>query len=239
MPRRARIQLPGFPVHLIQRGNNRSACFYAEEDYRFYLDHLNEQAAKHGCTLHAYCLMTNHVHLLLTPEKDDSLGKLMKALGQRYVQYVNRTYRRSGTLWEGRFRSCLLQQEAYVLACYRYIELNPVRACMVEHPAEYRWSSYRANAQGEEGCISPHSLYLALGQQSEVRHAAYRELFRHELEPGLVDEIRQATNGNFVLGDGRFAAEVERMLGRRVVRGKPGRPFKKSSPPPASGELFA
>lgn len=239
MPRRARIQLPGVPVHLIQRGNNRSACFYADEDYRFYLDHLTEQAQKHGCTLHAYCLMTNHVHLLLTPAKADSLGRLMKALGQRYVQYVNRTYRRSGTLWEGRFRSCLLQEEAYVLACYRYIELNPVRACMVEHPADYRWSSYRANAQGEEGCISPHPLYLALGQQTEERHAAYRELFRYELEPELVDEIRQATNGNFVLGDGRFAAEVERMLGRRVARGKPGRPFKKSPPSPASGELFA
>lgn len=239
MPRRARILLPGVPVHLIQRGNNRSACFYAEEDYRFYLDHLNEQAAKHGCTIHAYCLMTNHVHLLLTPEKDDSLGKLMKALGQRYVQYVNRTYRRSGTLWEGRFRSCLLQQEAYVLACYRYIELNPVRACMVEHPAEYRWSSYRANAQGEESSIVPHPLYLALGQQIEERHAAYRELFRYELERGVIDEIRQATNGNYALGDGRFAAEVERMLGRRVVRGKPGRPFKKPPGLSASGELLA
>lgn len=239
MPRRARILLPGVPVHLIQRGNNRSACFYAGEDYLFYLDHLNEQAAKHACQIHAYCLMTNHVHLLLTPGKTDSLGKLMKALGQRYVQYVNRTYRRSGTLWEGRFRSCLLQEDAYVLACYRYIELNPVRACMVEHPAEYRWSSYRVNAQGEEGCIAAHALYLALGSQEDERRSAYRELFRHELDPGLIDEIRQATNGNFVLGDERFAAEVERVLGRRVARGKPGRPFKKPPPPPASGELFA
>jgi putative transposase len=144
MPRRARIQLPGVPVHLIQRGNNRSACFYADEDYRFYLDHLTEQATKHRCAIHAWCLMTNHVHLLVTPRHADSLSRLMKALGQRYVQYINRTYRRSGTLWEGRFRSCLLQEEAYVLACYRYIELNPVRACLVAHPAEYRWSSYRA-----------------------------------------------------------------------------------------------
>lgn len=240
MPRRARLLVPGVPVHLIQRGNNRSACFYADEDYRFYLDHLAEQAAKHDCAIHAWCLMTNHVHLLLTPRHADSLGRLMKALGQRYVQYVNRTYRRSGTLWEGRFRSCLLQEEAWVLACYRYIELNPVRAGTVEHPAEYRWSSYRANAQGEVGnLLAPHRLYLALAPEDEARREAYRELFRHELEPGRVDEIRQATNGNFVLGDSRFAAEVERMLGRRAVRGKAGRPFKKSPPPPVSGELFA
>ena len=230
MPRRARILLPGVPVHLIQRGNNRSACFYADEDYRFYLDHLAEQASNHGCAVHAYCLMTNHVHLLLTPQTESSLGGLMKALGQRYAQYVNRTYRRSGTLWEGRFRSCLLQEEAYVLACYRYIELNPVRAGMVAHPAEYRWSRYRANAQGEAvEWLAPHALYLGLGLDAESRFAAYRDLFRHELEPGLVDEICQATNGNFALGDGRFVAEIEQMLGRRVTRGKPGRPFKMPS----------
>jgi putative transposase len=238
MPRRARILLPGVPVHLIQRGNNRTACFYADEDYQFYLDHLAEQAARHGCAVHAYCLMTNHVHLLLTPQRENSLGRMMKGLGQRYVQYVNRTYRRSGTLWEGRFRSCLLQEEAYVLACYRYIELNPMRAGMVEHPAEYRWSSYRANAQGESAAvITPQTLYLALGSDALDRQVAYRELFRYELEPGTVDEIRQATNGNYALGDGRFAAEVERMLGRRVTRGKPGRPFK--APPPPSADLFA
>lgn len=233
MPRRARIILPGVPVHLIQRGNNRTACFFADEDYRFYLDNLAEQAVKHGCAVHAYCLMTNHVHLLLTPQRDSSLGGMMKALGQRYVQYVNRTYRRSGTLWEGRFRSCLLQEEAYVLACYRYIELNPVRAGIVEHPAEYRWSSYRANAQGELApWLTAQALYLALGKDEDACRGTYRELFRHELEPGMVDEIRQATNGNFALGDGRFAAEVERMLGRRAVRGKPGRPCKKLPPSP-------
>lgn len=238
MPRRARLLVPGVPVHLIQRGNNRSACFYADEDYRFYLDHLAEQAAKHGCTLHAGCLMTNHVHLLLTPQQENSLGGMMKALGQRYVQYVNRTYRRSGTLWEGRFRSCLLQDEAYVLACYRYIEMNPVRAGMVQHPADYRWSSYRANAQGDaDAMLVPQALYLGLGSDADARQAAYRELFRHELEPGMVDKIRQATNGNYALGDGRFVAEVERMLGRRVTRGKPGRPLK--SPPPVSADLFA
>ncbi len=238
MPRRARILLPGVPVHLIQRGNNRSACFYAEEDYRFYLDHLAEQAGKHGCDVHAYCLMTNHVHLLLSPRETGSLGGLMKGLGQRYVQYVNRTYGRSGTLWEGRFRSCLLQDEAYVLACYRYIELNPVRAGMVEHPGEYRWSSYRANAQGVPAAwLVPQPLYMGLSGDEESRRASYRDLFRYELEPGTVDDIRQATNGNYALGDGRFVAEVERMLGRRVTRGKPGRPARQ--PQPVADELFA
>ncbi len=128
MPRRARLAIAGIPWHIIQRGNNRSACFYDDVDYRKYLDLLEEQAHKHGCLVHAYALMTNHVHLLVTPERKDSAALMMKNLGQRYVQYINRTYCRSGTLWEGRFRSCLAQSEAYVLACYRYIELNPVRA---------------------------------------------------------------------------------------------------------------
>lgn len=138
MPRRPRLALPNVPLHIIQRGNNRQACFYAEEDYRIYLDWLREYADKTDCHVHAYVLMTNHVHLLISAARPDSPGGLMKALGQRYVQYVNRAYRRSGTLWEGRFRSCLAQEDRYLLACQRYIELNPVRANMVEHPAEYR-----------------------------------------------------------------------------------------------------
>jgi putative transposase len=221
------VSLPQVPLHLIQRGNNRQACFFADEDYRFYLDWLTDHAGKAGCRVHAYVLMTNHVHILLTADRAEGPGALMKALGQRYVQYVNRVYRRSGTLWEGRFRSCPAQEEAYLLACMRYIELNPVRAGMVAHPGEYRWSSYRANAQGEaDGLVSQHALYAALGQDAADRQAAYRELFRHELEPGLVDEIRRATNGNFALGDSRFAEQIGAMLGRRVVPGKSGRPRK-------------
>ncbi len=155
----------------------------------------------------------------------------MKALGQRYVQYMNRTYRRSGTLWEGRFRSCLTQEEAYLLACQRYIELNPVRADMVAHPAEYRWSSYRANAQGEaDALLKPHPLYEALGCDVASRQAAYRELFRYELEPGLVDEIRRATNGNYALGNEDFAAQVTAALGRRAAPGKSGRPRRMQKP---------
>lgn len=230
MPRRARVSLPGVPLHLIQRGNNRSACFFADEDYQFYLQHLAEQADKHGCAVHAWCLMTNHVHLLLTPCEAESAGLMMKGLGQRYVQYINRTYRRSGTLWEGRFRSCLVQDDGYLLSCYRYIEMNPVRAGMVAHPAEYRWSSYRANAQTEQQRLcTPHPFYDALGDSVEARAMGYRELFRHELDPALVDQLRTATNGNYALGTQRFAEEVERALGRRVTPGAPGRPRKEAN----------
>ncbi len=237
MPRRARLVLPNVPLHIIQRGNNRQACFFADEDYRFYLDWLAEHASKSGCQVHAYVLMTNHVHLLISAERAEAPGALMKVLGQRYVQYVNRAYRRSGTLWEGRFRSCLTQEESYLLACQRYIELNPVRAGMVGHPAEYRWSSYRANAQGEaDALVKPHSLYEALGSDAASRQAAYRELFRHDLEPGLVDEIRRATNGNFALGNERFAAQVSSALGKRVVPGQSGRPRK--TPEPETGNLY-
>ena len=231
IPRRARIVLPGVPLHLIQRGNNRQACFFADEDYRFYLDWLTEYATKTGCRIHAYMLMTNHVHLLVSADQSEAPGALMKALSQRYAQYVNRVYRRSGTLWEGRFRSCPIQEETYLLACQRYIELNPVRAAMVAHPAEYRWSSYRAHAQGENNALlCPHPLYDALGIDAPSRQAAYRELFRYALDPGVVDEIRKATNGNFLLGDTRFGADVAAALGRRVQPGKSGRPRKSPAP---------
>ena len=225
MPRRARLALAGIPWHIIQRGNNRSACFYARDDYHRYLGTLHQQAIKHGCRIHAYCLMTNHVHLLVTPERVDSASLMMKHLGQRYVQYINRTYHRSGTLWEGRFRSCLAQDETYVLACYRYIELNPVRACMVDHPADYPWSSYRFNGQGmADELLTPHPEYVALGASSEAGCRNYRALFRTHMEPGLIDEIRQATNGNFVLGNERFSREIAEMLQRRVTPNRAGRP---------------
>lgn len=225
MPRRARLSVAGIPWHIIQRGNNRSVCFYAEEDYQFYLGCLKEKAEEFGCKVHAYVLMTNHVHLLLTPEKIDSASLLMKNLGQRYVQYINRTYRRSGTLWEGRFRSCLAQSEGYVLACYRYIELNPVRAGMVNHPADYKWSSYRANAGGEENnLLFPHEQYVEISHKEDSRRKAYKGLFDAHLDDSVINGIREATNGNYVLGNERFQEEIEKMLGRRVTRGIAGRP---------------
>lgn len=239
MPRRPRLTLPNVPLHVIQRGNNRQTCFYADEDYSFYLEWLGEYASKNDCQIHAYALMTNHVHLLISCNASNGLAAMMKALGQRYVQYINRTYRRSGSLWEGRFRSCLTQEEAYLFACQRYIELNPVRAGMVVHPGEYRWSSYRANAQGEANLlISKHLLYLALGRDEAERLAAYRELFRHELEPGIVDAIRMATNGNFALGDTRFGKQISSALGRRAIPGQSGRPKKMAAPEPGEAILI-
>ncbi|MDD2834508.1 MAG: transposase [Methylotenera sp.] len=225
MPRRPRVILPNVPQHIIQRGNNRQACFYANEDYLSYLEGLKEYSDKTECKIHAYALMTNHVHLLVSAGKVEAIAAMMKALGQRYVQYVNKMHQRTGTLWEGRYKSCPIQAETYLLACQRYIELNPVRANMVSHSAEYRWSSYAANAQGADSkIIQQHILYQALGLDSASRQAAYRELFRFQLDVGLVDEIRKATNGNYALGNDLFTAQIAQTLGRRVTAGKAGRP---------------
>ena len=221
--------LPGVAVHIIQRGNNRQACFYRNSDYRNYLTWLEEYAEVSGCQIHAYCLMTNHVHLLLTGKSVEGPGLLMKRLGQRYVQYINRKYRRSGTLWEGRYRSCLVSEDHDLLGCYRYIEMNPIRAGMVAHPAEYQWSSYRANAQGEaSSLINPHIHYLQLGQEECGRIQSYRALFRNYLDSKVIEQIRQSTNGNYALGSSRFEREVSAALGRRAKRGKAGRPFSRS-----------
>ena len=145
MPRKPRMFLAGVPCHIIARGNNRSVCFYADADYLFYLECLNDACIKYGTVIHAYVLMTNHVHLLITPSTTSAIPKVMQSVGRRYVQYINKTYRRSGTLWEGRYKASSVDAEAYLLACYRYIELNPVRANMVKQPIEYRWSSYAVN----------------------------------------------------------------------------------------------
>jgi putative transposase len=238
MPRRARLRVAGLPLHIIQRGNNRTACFFADEDYALYLQHLKELAHKFRCAVHAYVLMTNHVHLLLTPARRDSASLLMKHLGQRYVQYVNRTYRRSGTLWEGRFRSSIVQEGAYLLRCHRYIELNPVRAGMAKHPGEYRWSSYCSNGEGRASpLLKPHAEYLALGVKEHERLAAYQALFRTELDPKELDEIRFAASGGFALGNERFKAEISAMLGRRAAPGVSGRP-KTSDERSNAGELL-
>lgn len=229
MPRRARLRLADIPLHIIQRGNNRGACFVGDFDYGVYLEHLGELAPTYSCEIHAYVLMTNHVHLLLTPRRPDGASLLMKHLGQRYVQYVNRVYRRSGTLWEGRFRSSLVQADTYLLRCQRYIELNPVRARMVESPAAYRWSSYGPNALGvRDRLVVPHPVYLALGNDEASRRAAYLELFRNELEPTQLDEIRASANAGYALGGERFRKKIEAALGRRAAPGKAGRPVRKA-----------
>jgi putative transposase len=150
MPRKSRFNLVGLPQHVIQRGNNREPCFFDKSDYSRYLEDVKSSAKKFNCRIHAYVLMTNHVHMLVTPMAEYAVSEMMQSLGRRYVRYINKTYKRTGTLWEGRFKASLIDSEQYLLSCIRYIELNPVRASMVEHPGEYQWSSYPINAQNQK-----------------------------------------------------------------------------------------
>ena len=226
--------LPGVAVHAIQRANNRAACFFTDEDRAFYLCHLSRTLRCTGCKLHAYCLMSNHVHLLLTPHDVGACSYLMKGIGQLYSQYVNKLYKKTGHLWEGRFKSCLVQSERYLLECYRYVELNPVRADLSKRADEYPWSSHRANAVGERAeLLTPHHEYLRLGRTPEERQAAYRDLFTI-VQGDDLERIRMATNGGYVLGDRSFRAMMTRTLGRRVEPGKAGRP---SAGGPSDGQL--
>lgn len=223
MPRPNRLLLPGIAAHIIQRGNNRSACFREDSDYLIYLANLRQLAEKHACAIHAYCLMTNHVHLLVTPGAEGACNALMRDLGQRYVQYFNRRHERSGTLWEGRFRSCIVQSGHYVLGCYRYIELNPVRARIVDHPIGYLWSSYAVNSGARtDPLVASHPEYLALSADRDRRHSAYRGLFDYRLDAILQQHIRDATNGGYPLASEAFKAAVLAPLGYRTEPGKRG-----------------
>jgi len=215
MPRLPRPYLPGCPQHIIQRGNNRDACFTCNQDYRVYLSHLKKAAEANDVAVHAYVLMSNHVHLLVTPSDELGVGRMMQSLGRRYVLYFNKTYERSGTLWEGRYRSTLVDSDTYLLRVYRYIELNPVRAGMVEHPAEYPWSSFAFNAVGwTDELVTPHEGYAALGESLEQRQDAYRSLFEEVVPESDVQQITEATNQSKLLGSERFMRDFERRTGR-------------------------
>lgn len=228
MPRRPRINTPDIPQHVVQRGINREPCFFAEEDFHCYLHWLQKSAADWHCAIHAYVLMTNHVHLLVTPNRPDGVAKMMQSIGRRYVQYINRSYKRTGTLWEGRFKSSLVQAEQYMLTCMCYIELNPVRANMVNDPAQYRWSSYRYNGLGvADERITPHPLYLALDKDAADRQATYRALFRHELDAEALADIRLALSQGQPLGSERFSEMMCAAVGVRRTHKKPGRPKAK------------
>lgn len=219
MARLPRFVLPGHPQHVIQRGNNRQAIFCAESDYQFYLEKLAEAALKHSCDVHAYVLMTNHVHLLVTPHTDNGISKMMQMLGRYYVQYFNYLYKRTGTLWEGRYKASLIDTDRYLLTCMRYIELNPVRAKdMVEHPSEYPWSSYRRNAHGiDDALITGHSLYNQLGKLPEDRCYAYQSLFRYSVPDKTIEEIRSATNKAWILGSEYFIEQINEQVNRQVL----------------------
>ena len=230
MPRKPRYYLPEIPCHIIQRGNNRQASFYADDDYRFYLQCLSESAKRYQCAIHAYVLMTNHVHLLMTPATGAGISRVMQSVGRRYVQYINYTYKRTGTLWEGRHKASLIQRRHYLLKCYRYIELNPVRAGMVDQPGEYRWSSYRSNAEGRANpLITAHPEYLLLGATAAERQDAYRDLFKSHMDSNEIKEIRRAITHDVPLGNERFREEIEAMLGRRIQDKRRGRPKKEQS----------
>ena len=227
MPRQQRYFIPDQPLHVIQRGNNREAIFFADEDYGRYREWLKEAASKHRCAIHAYVFMTNHVHLLVTPENEESLPATMQSLGRRYVGYVNWAYQRTGTLMEGRYRAAPIDSDAYFLACCRYIELNPVRARMTSDPGHYPWSSYHAHPFGtQDGLTSDHPLYRMLGASAPERQAAYRDLFRSQLPEDFVAELRAATNGGWAFGNECFKHQIAKALKRRVVALSKGRPPK-------------
>ncbi len=225
MPRKPRMYLAGVPSHIVQRGNDRHACFFEEENYLFYLHCLEAACKRYRVAVHAYVLMTNHVHLLMTPTDEHGISRVMQLVGNRYVQYINKRYGRTGTLWEGRHKASLVDAERYLLACYRYIELNPVRAAMVANPAEYRWSSYRHNATGAPSIIvTPHEQFLAISADADERRHHYRELLRAGIHHDEVKEIRKAATFSMPLGSDRFKSDIETMLGRTIGQSHRGRP---------------
>jgi putative transposase len=225
MPRQPRLDLPGIAQHIVQRGVDRQPCFAADGDYGNYLQELTEASLKHGCSLHAYVLMTNHVHLLVTPAEVGAVSRMMQAIGRRYVACFNARYRRTGTLWEGRFKAALVGNARYTLACYRYIELNPIRARIVDNPSAYRWSSYRHNALGViDPRISEHRDYLRLGPTVDTCRDVYRNLVAERLDDSEIHALRTHTQQQRAYASESFRAKIE-ALTDRVAHVRPrGRP---------------
>jgi putative transposase len=223
MARLGRYFVEGQALHVIQRGNDRKAIFFSDDDHVRYRDWLAEAAGRNGLKIHAYVLMTNHVHLLATPATAGSLPATMQSLGRRYVRHINLRYRRSGTLWEGRYRACPIDSEEYFVSCCLYIELNPVRARLVAHPRNHRWSSYRAHAEGREDPLAQfHNAFRRLGRSLDERQSAWRALIRERLDPAFVEALRAATNGGWAMGGARFRQEIEEATRRRAAPLPPG-----------------
>jgi len=216
MARLPRLNLAGAPQHILQRGNNRQVCFFEEQDYKVYLVKLLEYSKKYEVDIHAFVLMTNHVHLLVTPSTSQGVSQMMQSLGRYYVRYINVKYKRSGTLWEGRYKSTIVQTDLYFLCVMRYIEMNPVRAKMVEIATEYPWSSFRHNGLGKKiELITHHAVYQSLAPNKKERLKAYIGLFDQQLAEHTLQEIRTATNKSWVLGDASFKRQTEEHIGRR------------------------
>lgn len=225
MARQKRLNIPGVPQHVVQRGNNRQPCFHNDADCQRFLEILHRACMDHDCQLHAFVLMANHAHLLVSPAAGDGVTWLMRDLGRSYVRYFNDTYRRTGTLWEGRFRSSLVDSERYLLACYRYIELNPVRALLVGAPGDYPWSSYHVNALGRHSdLITPHRQWLSLGNSHQARLKRYRALFERPLKAAEVERMRRGLRKGLPVGSASFKREIERKTGLRLSTGRRGRP---------------
>ena len=225
MARLPRLTLPGYPHHIIQRGNNRQPIFTSAADYQTLLDLLMENAKKFGVAIHAYVLMSNHFHLLATPQTLEGLPQMMQAVGRRYVRYFNTAQKRSGTLWEGRYKSTLIQPERYLLACMAYIDLNPVRVGLVAQARDYPWSSYgHYTGQRSDKLITPHALVWELGNTPFAREAAYAEMVRQGISPAQQAALTDSALGGWALGDADFVAELQKRTQRRVVKSTAGRP---------------
>lgn len=227
MARLPRLTLPGYPHHIILRGNNRQTIFSADADRQFFLDLLGENARRFEVALHAYVLMDNHVHVLATPQSTTGIPQLMQSLGRSYVRYFNAMHRRSGTLWEGRYRSTLIQAERHLIACMVYIDLNPVRAGMVSNPRQFPWSSHRHYVgQQVDPLISPHALFWSMGNTPFAREQAYEELVHAGVSDNQRSSLTDATLQGWALGDASYVADLQAQTDRRLAKQSPGRPKK-------------
>ena len=235
MPRPLRLDIPGIPQHVVQRGVDRRPCFLLDIHYRRFLTLLGEYAGQFECEVHAYVLMCNHVHLLVTPRSAGGVGKLMHSLSTKFVGFVNYSIGRSGPLWQGRYKSCFVGSSAYVLACYRYIELNPVRAGIVASPCDYQWSSHASNGGGRpDPILTPHPAYIALGDSLPARLAAYDAMLGRRLSQAD-GEIRTLTSLHRAFGDREFREGLEQMYGRPMSPLRTGRPRRLGTAEPESG----
>jgi putative transposase len=237
MARQPRLTVPGYPHHIIQRGNNRQNIFQSAADYQLFLSLLTEAAAQHKVAIHSYVLMSNHYHLLATPQDEQGLPLMVQQVGRSYVRQFNLRYERTGTLFEGRFKSTLIQTERYLLACMAYIDLNPVRAGMVQQPQDYAWSSYGHYAGlRTDKLITPHPHFWNLGNTPYAREASYAALVRAGVSKADERALTNTALRGWALGDEGFVTGLEKSTERRVQPGKRGRPFK-ADPTPGPGQL--